>query len=111
MSAPARDTVVAHEAIVPQAGIGIKRDVRNKESRGDRRLHSSHRAAQQVVGIEGLAGVPRLAGRHHRGKQGEGAHAQLERFLALGDRTIDRQSGVPRHTRDRISHLLAIHDE
>ena len=81
-----------HQPVMAVAGIGVERHVAHDADVRHRRLDGAHRPADQIVGVERLAGIRGAQSWVVFGKQRDGRNAELGGFLGLLHRQIDRSS-------------------
>ena len=105
------DLVADQQAVMAVGGVRVERHVANDADVGRARLDRPHRAAYEVVGIEGFGGPLVAEVRIGVGKQREGGNAQVGGLFRRRGGEVDRQPLDARHGGDRLPRLLAVHDE
>ena len=84
--------IVVGQAVMAVAGVGIERDVGQHADLGHRILDRLDRAADEVVGVERLAGIVAAQVRRRVGEQGDAGDAGA-RLRGPGRRAGRRSSG------------------
>ena len=87
-----QDDAVAHQAVVAVTGVGVERHVENDADVEACRLDGARRPADDVVAVEGLAGVIGLEVVRCAGKQGDGRDAEVHGFFRSGNDEVDAQT-------------------
>ncbi len=101
------DVAVAHHAVMAMRGEGVERHVAHDAEIGMRLLHRPHGAADEIVGIDRLFAVGRLALVRRRRKDRDERNAQRLRLARGIDERRDRQPVDARHGGDRHARRAA----
>ena len=86
------DAAVDDQPVMAVRGIRVERDVADDADLGHRLLDGAHRAADQIVGINGLAGVIVAQLGVGEREERDGRDVQARRFLGGGDAKIHRHA-------------------
>ena len=103
--------VVAEQAVVAMAGVGIERNVGEHADLGTAGLDCSDRAAHQIIGVERLLTAPAATLGLSIRKQREARNTEACGLFCSCCEKIDRQPLDARHGANRLSDARSFGDE